>query len=70
MTEKPYCTCCGRFITGGGLRVYATLICRSCEARIARLKVDDPDYTYWLRVIHSLWDRWEQKINEPPQPTT
>ncbi len=64
MTEKLYCTCCGRFIPGGGLRVYATLLCRACESRITRLKVDDPDYACWLKKIQSLWDRWEQAMKE------
>lgn len=64
MSGKPYCACCGKFLPGGGLRVYTTFICRSCETRIARLQVDDPDYSYWLEVIHFLWDCWEEEIEE------
>lgn len=64
MTEKLYCVCCGKFAPGG-LKIYGLVICRTCENKVARLKVEDQDYGQWVTTIRSFWEHWEEQLKDP-----
>lgn len=64
MAEKFICSLCGK-LAPDGLRIHGDLICRPCETRLVRLKVNDGEYGEWVSAIRSLWERWYEKAENP-----